>query len=59
MMSVLKNVSCNSKKESIDEQMLKRYQEQVKHKYVTHVDHCYLDYFKIVELFYLSKKIRN
>lgn len=37
------------RKESVDEQMLKEYKKQVKHKYVTLVDRHYPDYFKTIE----------
>lgn len=36
-------------KEPIDEQQLKEYKKQVKHKYVTLIDHNYPEYFKSTE----------
>ncbi len=45
VMKYNKNVLCNSKKESIDEQMLKEYKKQFKQKYMILVNNCYYDYF--------------
>lgn len=37
------------RKEQVDEQMLKQYKKQIRHKYVTLIDDKYPDYFKTVE----------